>query len=448
MKPFVKVIISILTICLVGLFALIFYKYAQRPDYKSNEKTVHIVQHSESFTLIRNGQPFEIKGAAGKSNIKTLSEIGGNTLRVYDTTNLKHVLNEAQAFNIAVIIDIPLPRYDKDHFNYSDKNYQKELKLSVNNLVNTHKYHPALLMWNLGNEVEFPFSVFGNEFTHTYNDLVNLIHELDPNHPISTSITGRRLNIISLFLNAPKLDLYGFNTFGALYELEDRLKTLGPIKGKFPFYLSEWGSNGPWENGSTSWGVPFEPFSSEKAKQIERNYAFVKSYNEKNSVGSLIFYWGNKQESTHTWFNLFDEDGLKSHQIETLHNLWDSNSFNQKLFNIKSITINNTSIADSLIFNASRIVKARINFNDEKDSLIYNKLTFKWELYPESWQYQFWDVQKKPNKIDHFIVEDSSDKIIFKIPEKEGPYRLFVTIYDTDNYFATANLPFYVLEKP
>ncbi|MGF1555023.1 glycoside hydrolase family 2 TIM barrel-domain containing protein [Paucihalobacter sp.] len=447
MKLFVKVIVSILFICLVGFFALISYNYTQRPDYKSSEKTVHIVKYNNKFTLIRNGQPFEIKGAAGDSNIKMISEIGGNTLRVYDTVNIKNILNEAHDSNLAVILDIPLPRYDKDYFNYEDENYQKNLKKSIQDLVNRHKNHPALLMWNLGNEVDFPFSILGNGFTNTYNDLVNLIHESDPNHPISTTITGRRSNIFSLFFFSPKLDIYGFNTFGALYELDDRFSTLGPINGKFPFYLSEWGSNGPWENGTTSWGVPIEPFSSEKAKQIEQNYKLVEGYNKTNCVGSLIFYWGNKQESTHTWFSLFDENDLKSHQIETLLNLWNVSTTNPKRFHINHIKINNQAIVDSLILNRGDTAKAQINLSYHGDSLKRHDLTYKWELYPEAWQYQFSDNQVKPKKVAGYIVEDLKDQIIFKTPKKEGPYRLFVTIYDTDNYFATANLPFYILEK-
>lgn len=445
MKLFFKAIISILLICLVGFVVLIIYNNSQRPDYKPSDRTVHVVKHNNKFSLIRNGKPFVIQGAAGDPNLKELSEIGGNTLRVYDTVNLNNILNEAEKYNIAVIVDIPIARYDKLYFNYKDKDYQKEVKQEVQELVSKYKNHSALLIWNLGNEIDFPFTLFGNGFTRTYNELINIIHEVDPNHPVSTSIKGRR-GFVPLFLNAPKLDIFSYNVFGALHELENNLRTLGPINGTFPYYLSEWGNNGPWESTSTSWSSHIEPFSSEKAKQIKRNNEFIIEHNKTNSIGALIFYWGKKQETTHTWFSLFDQTNQKSQQIETIHSLWDKTVSPENRFTINHIEINNTAVTDSLFLNSESLATANVSVRYKDKPLNYNGLIYKWELYPESWQYTFSSTQKKPQKIEGRIVADSNHRIVFKTPKNEGAYRLFVTIYDNDNFFATANLPFYILK--
>ena len=122
----------------------IFVYMHQGKDYPiTNAKTVHIIKEQNSFQLIRNGKPFYIKGASGKSYIKELSEAGGNTLRLYDTINLQKILDEATKYNIAVIVDIPLPRfnnyvnfyrngefiyrsYDEPHFMYRETTWTQK----------------------------------------------------------------------------------------------------------------------------------------------------------------------------------------------------------------------------------------------------------------------------------------------------------------------------------
>lgn len=426
----------------------LFHQYSKRPDYKPSNKIVHIVKNNNQFTLIRNGQPFEIKGAAGSSNFQILSEIGGNTIRVYDTVNLKAVLDEAEKFNLAVIVDIPIPNYHKDYFNYQNKNLQNNLKESVKSLVNQYKNHPALLMWNLGNELHFPITPFANEFNTTYKELINIIKTEDPNHPLSVTTEGSRSKTLFLFFNFPEIDIYGFNTFGALHETEEKLKTLKPVYGKFPFFISEWGCNGPWEVSSNSWGATTEPFSSEKVNQLIRNYNFIKILNTGSSIGSLLFYWGHKHESTHTWFSMFDRENKPSHQIKTLEQLWKDRATSNLLFNIQDITINNHNSAENLVFKPTDTLNAQINFTYLADSLNNNQLTFKWELYPEIWHYRFRDYEKTAIKTQLISTKKVTSSIEFRTLLREGPYRLFVNIYDSNNYFATANLSFYVLEKP
>lgn len=63
-----------------------------------------------------------------------------------------------------------------------------------------------------------------------------------------------------------------------------------------------------------------------------------------------------------------------------------------------------------------------------------------WEIRHESWV----DYEESiilPN----IKFEVTGKKTTFIAPDKEGPYRLFLYLTNDSDYYATANIPFYVL---
>ena len=50
-------------------------------------------------------------------------------------------------------------------------------------------------------------------------------------------------------------------------------------------------------------------------------------------------------------------------------------------------------------------------------------------------------------KILDCFDKDDGNKLTFRTPAIEGPYRIFVFIYDQKGNFATTNTPFYVLNN-
>jgi len=74
------------------------------------------------------------------------------------------------------------------------------------------------------------------------------------------------------------------------------------------------------------------------------------------------------------------------------------------------------------------------------ESKIQN-LVYHWEIRHESWY----------KSHESILAEDvhyqkTDNKVIFTTPENEGPYRLFLYLRNESAYFATANIPFYVLK--
>lgn len=438
-----KLVIRIVLIFL-GVIILTFLRYRFFKNTNTRvdtTKTVYITKNDSTFNLIRNDEKFYIKGASGNKYLKELSKIGGNTIRVYDTENLQTILDSAAVNSLAVIVDIYLPKYKKETNFYAIEENRKELRRNVKVLVNKYKNHPALLLWNLGNEVDYPRVVRKNSFINTFNNLIDLIHNIDPNHPISTSITKKE--IFSILFHSPKLDLYGFNTFGNLKDLQSVINTATFLIKPFPHYLSEYANNGPWEEQTTAWSVPIEQTSIKKAEQYRDQYeAYIKT--DKKSLGSLVFYWGYKQEYTHTWFSIFDKKGRKSPVYYALESSWNNKAFiNPSKASIKYILIDNKGANKNLIFKPNETKNATILLENKLNS----NYTYKWSVYKEKWHKNNSTIHTdKPilQQLDN-VSNTNKCKFTFTTPTSDGPYRLFIDLYDDQGNFSTSNVPFYVL---
>lgn len=424
-----------------GLFiCLYFYMHRDRGRELDESRTVYIKKLQGINQLYRNGEPFYIKGASGTSYLKELSEAGGNTLRVYDTINLKSILDEAKKYDLAVVVDIYLPTAFSNEDYYSDAENIKQLKKRIRGLVQKYKEHSSLLIWNLGNEINYPLGIDENPFVNVFNDLVDLIHQEDPDHLISTSISGTsHSQTLGLLLNSPKIDLIGFNAFGSLPRLQSTIDQVGYITNIKPYYITEWGIHGPWEAPWNLWWSAEETSSTEKGDEYEKIYNdHIKTNLE--CLGSLVFYWGYKHEGTPTWFNIFDEEGRKSEAYYSLKSVWkDEKILEKKIPKIEDLQLLSSGRTDQIVMQ-NTIIDAQLYLKFPIDSTY----SFKWNLYKEAWGYQNWKVENDSFKIEQFTSK-TSNSVKFPAPKEDGPYRLVVSVNDAQGNFATANMPFYVL---
>ncbi len=442
-KLFLTCVIIGFVIVIVG-FIWMWNSSHSYNDYPG--KLVYIKKNGKNFQLVRNGKPFFIKGASGNSHLKELSEIGGNTLRIYDTINIMQVLDEALKYDLAVIVDIPIPKYYRDIDLYSNEKEYAILKLKVKNLVRKHKDHPALLMWNLGNELSYPLVFRNNKFINVFNELIDIIHQEDFNHPVSTALAEiDRMRSLSIYFNSPELDLLCYNTFGGVKDLKRKLRQLSLIAGHKPYFLSEIGSDGAWESRLTSWNSPIEQTSVKKAEQIVSRYNIVMGNNDNAFLGSLVFYWGNKHQVTFSWYSLF-VGNYKSEILKSLNNLWKKSNYKLNLMGLDYMLVDSKGAADNIIFSPHESKLAELIFNNE----IQDSLKIEWEIYPDAW-YEDWNestfvMARNTKKLENLIIKLEGNRATFNIPEKEGPYRIFAYVYDQNGYFATTNTPFYVLK--
>ncbi len=423
----------------MGIFLFLILSGCKKEISPDTPKpTVHVVNSKGKFQLIRNGEPFYIKGGAAHPDyLKELKAAGANTARIYDTISLTETLDEALELGLAVVVDIPFPKFVNDPYFFEDDNYFIPLKGRVERVVQQHKDHPALLYWNLGNEIYYPYFYTPTRFYKNYNILIDLIHNIDPNHPVSTvTIGANKLRVLSIHRKSTELDFVSFNSFGVLSQFSSKLKPIKPIWAG-PHVITEWGVNGPWEAQLTKWEVPIEETSTKKAEQIkERYHNYLAPLKEENSFGSFIFYWGKKNEVTPTWYSLFGNDKLKSQGVFEMEKIWKNQNLKYTGPKLEYILLNGRGAGESIILPPSNSAEVEvINADSQNGPLIFSA-----EVRFESW-----------NKFGESILVDDSvlmgkdNRIIFKTPEKEGPYRIFVYLTDGSEYYATANIPFYVL---
>ncbi len=438
MKKNLKWVYIFLLSC--SLSCIYLFNNKERKIHVDESKSVYIKTNDSGSVLFRNGKPFKIQGATGNASLKLLSKIGGNTIRIYDTINLETILDKAFENQLAVIVDINLPKYSEKYHYYDDQEKNNEIKLKVAKLVNKYKNHPALLLWNLGNELKYPLVFRENNFIKTYNELIDIIHITDPNHLVSTTLTPSQRITFAIHYHSPNLDLVGFNVFGNIWRIESVFKKVNIFTKPLPYFVGEYAYNGPWEQEKTSWGAPIEPTSTKKAEQyFERYNTYIK--NDVLSLGALAFYWGQKQERTHTWFSIFDQEERTSELFYKLNELWGGQISNVKYPpKINYMLIDERGAQENLVYKPNMEKTAKLIFEHEID-FTYQ---FVWKIYAEGWDNNKTDIEKAPIEIskDTIVVNNS---YAFKTPSKPGPYRIFVYLYDGFGNYSTTNIPFYVL---
>lgn len=367
-----------------------------------------------------------------------LKRIGGNTLRTYDTTGLEAVLDSAQRHGLKVIVGLELPKSNEDWF-YGKDSLLAARKREIVRWGRQLKDHPALLLWCLGNELNY-YNWFDWQFASAYNELLAALHRADPRHPIGTATANASHRaLVNLGLKIKGLDLILINTFGRLPQLStDLLGTQWAYSG--PFLISEWGENGPWESARTPWGAPYEAHSRKKAAQIKLRYQQLPRENDRY-LGGLAFFWGHRQERTHTWFNFFDTAGRRATMVYALAQAWEGPIRANEPPQIRGLKAS-LSNGYHAYYSAGSKQWAHLQVQDpEGDSL-----RIRWEIRPEDW---FIVRGQSPAPIVYGLPpQPHQDSLHFRAPPKKGPYRLFVKVTDGQGHFATANFPFYVVPAP
>lgn len=405
--------------------------------------TVHIKKNGDNYELYRNGELFEIKGCSGNMFFRELKEAGANTVRLYDTVNLKSKLDLLHKEGLAVVVTIPILRYNDSDTIYSNSLEVEKNGDNIRNFINKHKSHPAILYWILGNEINYPNWPKGEEYIKNFNSFLEIVHQEDRNHPVSTAVGGfDRSKVISMNNQSPGLDLISINIFGELSTFQKRKKEIS-LLWNGPYVFSEFGVNGPWEADNTTWMAPIEQTSTKKAEQYsQRYYDYINTNKDGRCLGTLGFYWGIKQERTHTWFSTFQKDGKKNETAVVLEQILSNKSTTYNGPKIEYILLNGKGAGESVILQSNENAEVQlvlpINHNTSGNLI-------KWEIRKENWNYAYNEVEKTPDTIPNLITEITNSKMIFRAPEEPGPYRVFLKIEDK-NYFATANIPFYVLK--
>ena len=188
-------------------------------DRTSTAIPVEVVATDSGYRLQRGGEVYRIKGAGLEyGDIGSFSNHGGNSIRTWTTENeagtAQEVLDEAHAHGVTVSLGLPI---GAEHwgFDYDDPDAVAAQMEFVRGEVLKYRNHPALLVWIIGNELNFDYT--NPKVYDAVNDISRMIRELDPNHPTTTTVAGLDADVVRVIESrAPDLDFISFQVYGQL----------------------------------------------------------------------------------------------------------------------------------------------------------------------------------------------------------------------------------------
>jgi hypothetical protein len=426
---------AVFTIAAAGLLLLSSAIFAAGSVVKVSK------DESGKFILLRDGKPFFINGSGGTQRLSELVANGGNSIRTWGIDSLdekvdgKNLADRAQELGIGVTAGLWVG-HEHHGFNYGDPAMIQKQRDTIRAAVKKWKNHPALLVWGLGNEMEGP-TASGDDarIWKELNVLAGIVKEEDPNHPVMTVIANTSDAKIKAILEFyPNIDILGVNAYSGASGVGASVKQSGWQK---PFILTEFGPPGAWEVRKTSWGAPIEPPSWEKAGTYYATYTLLMQNAKDICLGSYVFLWGSKQETTSTWYGMFLDTGEKLPTVDAMGKAWNGKWPEVRAPRILSYK---TDLAENK-------VAAEKNYTATVEAKEYQNLplSYEWSVYAESTVHgEGGEAEPVPPKFPECIVSGTGSEATIKTPSKPGAYRLFVTVRNGKGGASKDNVPFYV----
>jgi len=202
---------------------------------------------TEGRKLLINDTPYTIKGVCyhpvpkGETNrrfdqidrdLALMQEAGINTLRVYSPIDDPSILDKINAAGIKLILGV----------GYNQDGLYDIASGTVLNYVKKYKNHPAILMWELGNEYNYHPEWFEGDIENWYLALettAQKIKQIDSNHPIATA--HGELPTQKVLSKNPTIDLWGINVYR--WDQPHSLITAWEALSDLPLYFSEAGAD-------------------------------------------------------------------------------------------------------------------------------------------------------------------------------------------------------------
>ncbi len=392
-----------------------------------------------TWQLLRNGTPYTIRGAGGFTQLKRLRELGGTTIRTWSLDQLGPtdsgipLLDECAELGLTALVGLWVnqPRHG---FDYGDEAMLQAQRTRIRDAVRKYRDHPALLIWGLGNEME------GNgqdeRVWRELEVLARIIKSEDPHHPVCSVLAGTgdgKVRALQRYFTS--LDILGINIYSGAEKVDAELAAQGWDR---PFLLAEFGPSGHWEVPATPWNAPIEPTPAEKAQSYARSYHGAMQEGRNLCLGAFAFLWGQKQETTATWYGMFLPTGEKTPVVDAMAQAWNGGE----------IPSNRSPVIHSLQADFRErsapprtVQTVTVGVTDVEN----DALTFDWQVVAESTdRKEGGDPEAAPPEILNCVLHGDGPTATIRLPAQPGAYRVFVYIRDGQGDGASANFPFLV----
>lgn len=402
---------------------------------------VEIVEKDGQYQLLRGGKPYYVKGAGiDHLNIETLVANGGNSLRTWSmhhhNASAQQILDKAHSLGVTVSLGLDFAR-ERHGFDYNDPKAVAKQFEETKAQVLKFKDHPALLTWFIGNELNYNFE--NPKVYDAVNQVAKMIHEVDPNHPVTTTLAGfDKAAMKAIKERAPDLDFISFQLYADVVNLPKYLKKANYTG---PYFVTEWGAVGHWEVFKTKWDAAVETTSSEKASNYAKSFLQVMQPEAGQLIGNYVFLWGQKQERTATWYGMFLASGEETEAIDIMHYAWTGQWPKNRAPRVSRINLNKKVPYDNLYLYSGSKYPATVKVIEPDN----DDVTYFWEVRHESEATEEGgDAEEIPEAVPGLIEDPTAASITLKAPKKAGAYRLYVYVYDGKGKAGHSNFPFYV----
>ncbi len=389
-----------------------------------------------NWSLYREGKPYYVNGAGGQTELDKVVACGGNTIRTWSDDNAGKILDEAQARGLTVCLGLWVG-HERHGFDYNDKYAVAGQLEKFRETVTRYKDHPALLMWAVGNEMDLFYKNF--KVWPAVEQIAKMIKQIDPNHPTMTVTAGIDVAEVQMIREqCPSIDILGVNTYGDIGNVPDKIRSFG---WRGPYMITEWGPNGHWESPKYEWGAAREQTGAEKADIYLERYQKYIAADKTLSIGSFVFLWGNKQETTATWYGLFLKSGEPTEAVDVLQYAWSGAWPSNRAPRVSGMTIDGKPHRENIYLVPGKTYEAVVDAVDPES----RPMTLKWEFIPESTETKAGgDFEKAPEAVEGLIISQDGNKLQFKAPRESGAYRLYIVAKDDAGKVGIMNTPFFV----
>lgn len=392
------------------------------------------VRHSpRGYELLRGGRPYFLRGGAGLQQLDKLRAAGGNTIRLWSTDYAAPLLEQARQQGLSVMLGLWV-QPEGPGFSYFDPQQVAAQQARLRQQVLQFRRHPALLMWNIGNELELHDP--NPRLFAALNDLARMIHALDPYHPVTLSMSNITAWGRAVKEQVPAVDVLSVNVYGRLGRLP---QLLAQSSWTGPYIVTEYGGRGYWESDSTAWEAPREQTSAAKADFVRARYGPGIRDDSTHCLGGYAFFWGSKHELTPTWFSLFEPTGEKTELVDELQFQWRGTYPPNRAPHLTSLTLGPYSVdgPDARLLAGQTYPAAIVATDPDGDSL-----QTRWELRPEVASNLGEKVLNTPTEpVPGAVPRAAGLRAEVRMPSRPGAYRLYARIFDGHGSVGTANIP-------
>jgi hypothetical protein len=422
-------------------------------DSSQTPSVVKVVKQGNQYSLTVNGQPYNVMGVGlGYKNdekVEALKEAGGNTFRTWGLGHIEQELVIAEKLGLMIAVGITTGK-ELLGFDYNDETAVADQFKRVTAAIEKYKNHPNILLWVINNEPNLLYDEAGKpkdinpKVYAAMGDIIDYVHKHDPNHPVTFSLAGHNPKDIAQVLKyAPNIDILSVQSYGSLVTLPDSITQSNVDK---PYMVTEFGPYGHWELPATEWGREIEEPSAVKAAGMAKRMQDVILDDKSGKIiGSFVFFWGQKQERTPTWYGMFNESGEQTARIDELTRMWTGQYPANRAPLSKSITINDIQAVENVRLKPGQLTTVKVHVSDPDN----DPLTHKWVLMKEvETRSQGGHFEAKPATLALQILkidmQENYVEMTFNAPNEGGEYRLFNYAYDGKNKVGNANIPFMV----